>query len=186
MQAIAGSRHSRTVAEFPQVEKRLSIAGTFVSRRSDVHGAQNRRKPILPSLVFRALIVSQSKRRAQRFSRSRKHLIAFWRTACVVLAKTMRRGIAARVNALRRTTRYKMRSRSAINCRRVANPTCCMCASRCVWRARKVGMIRRVNELSDAFRGPYKEAKCSVRAVNVLRMADEDLRALRFTRCTIL
>jgi hypothetical protein len=52
MQAIAGSRHSRTVAEFPQVEKRLSIAGTFVSRRSDVHGAQNRRKPILPSPVL--------------------------------------------------------------------------------------------------------------------------------------
>lgn len=55
--------------------------------------AQNRRKPILPSLVFRAFFVVQSKRRAQRFLPSSKRPIVPWRTACVVLAMTMRRGV---------------------------------------------------------------------------------------------
>lgn len=57
-------------------------------------GAHNRRRPILPSLVLRAFFVVQSKRRAQRFLHSRKRLIVPRRTACVVLAMTMRPWVA--------------------------------------------------------------------------------------------
>lgn len=52
MRAITGPSHSRTVTDLPQDAKRLSIARTVIPRSAEVHGAQNRRKPILQSLIF--------------------------------------------------------------------------------------------------------------------------------------
>lgn len=52
MRTIAELRRSRTVAELPSVAKPRSIALTSIPRSAEVHGAQNRRKPILQYLVF--------------------------------------------------------------------------------------------------------------------------------------
>ncbi|MFP3616010.1 hypothetical protein SB778_38895, partial [Paraburkholderia sp. SIMBA_050] len=55
MRAITGPSHSRTVTDLPQDAKRLSIARTVIPRSAEVHGAQNRRKPILPCLDSRVV-----------------------------------------------------------------------------------------------------------------------------------